>query len=139
MRIEIEYPYNNDWKVGYLTTKKTGRDKGRKNVSLVGYSGERSSVSYARYLMSRHLGRYLGKNEHVDHINGDKGDDRIENYQILTPSENTRKSTPPREQVILSCYNCKKVFKRQANKWKHKAHKTKPFCDRECLYEWQRK
>ena len=41
--------------------------------------------------MSVHLKRWLTKDEHVDHINDDKSDDRIENYQILTLTENNQK------------------------------------------------
>lgn len=48
-------------------------------------------TSYARYLMSIHLGRLLERDEDVDHINNDKTDDRIENLQILSHLKNCTK------------------------------------------------
>ena len=49
-------------------------------------------MSYARWLMTQYLQRRLAPDEHVDHINDNSLDDRIENYQLLTPAENNSKS-----------------------------------------------
>lgn len=54
-------------------------------------NGSQTSISYARWLMQEHLGRELTSDEHVDHINEDPTDDRIENLQILTCKENNQK------------------------------------------------
>lgn len=67
---------------------------------------KKTSTSYARYLMSTHIGRMLTKEEKVDHINNDKLDDRIENFQILTHSENLRKSTNGQKFVQYPCARC---------------------------------
>lgn len=48
---------------------------------------------YAKFLMEAFLGRILSKEETIDHINENPLDDRIENLQILTRSENARKSS----------------------------------------------
>ena len=37
----------------------------------------------ARYVMSQHLGRPLEDNELVKHINGDLGDDRLSNLELV--------------------------------------------------------
>lgn len=42
-----------------------------------------------------------GHGFHVDHINGDRTDDRIENLQILPRVENSRKSNKPGKRVEL--------------------------------------
>lgn len=63
----------------------------RRSVMFRLADGRRTSMSYARWQMTQHLGRKLSPNEHVDHVNEDALDDRIENYQILTPSENAAK------------------------------------------------
>ena len=52
-------------------------------------------MQYARALMANKIGRLLTRSEHVHHINGDKMDDRIENLQILSPSEHGRLHCPP--------------------------------------------
>lgn len=50
------------------------------------------TVSYPKFLIEQHLGRYLTKDETVDHINADFTDDKIENLQILSRAENAAKS-----------------------------------------------
>jgi len=68
------------------------RKDGRKHV--IHYDGKtRKTQSYPRFLMERHLGRPLLPEEHVDHINGDYTDDRLENLQLLSQAENNRKSS----------------------------------------------
>lgn len=52
----------------------------------------RRTQSYPRYLMEQHLGRELSPVEHVDHINNNPSDNRIENLQLLSQLENNRKS-----------------------------------------------
>lgn len=42
-----------------------------------------------RYLMEQHLGRKLGADEDVHHINGNKRDNRIENLQVMSHSEHS--------------------------------------------------
>lgn len=50
-------------------------------------------ITYAKFLMENHLKRFLDPDtETVDHINNDCSDDRIENLQLLTRSENAKKS-----------------------------------------------
>jgi hypothetical protein len=40
-----------------------------------------------RLIIEKYIGRYLTKDEHVHHINGDIQDNRIENLQLMTASE----------------------------------------------------
>ena len=87
-KIQLEYPYNRDWKYGYVVIN----PEGRKTLILWNSSKHRSSTQYARYLLAVHLGRYLTKDETVDHIDNDKQNDEISNLQILSHADNNRKS-----------------------------------------------
>jgi len=46
-----------------------------------------------RYIMEQFIGRQLKSNEHVHHINHNKSDNRIENLQIMNPSEHVKLHT----------------------------------------------
>lgn len=69
-----------DWKRAYLRTSSDGR----KRVDLVNSASNRTTTSYARYLISVVNGRYLTEDEEVDHIDNDCTNDEISNLQILT-------------------------------------------------------
>ena len=87
MKINLKSPFKEKWKQGYLVTNTLDR----KFVILYNSATDRSTIPYARYLMCVKLGRELKPEEHVDHINNDKTDDRISNLQILTQTENNQK------------------------------------------------
>lgn len=68
------------------------RADGRKHIIYYDFNNIRRTQSYPRYLMEQKLNRKLNSSEHIDHINGDHTDDRIENLQILSQKENNQKS-----------------------------------------------
>lgn len=88
MKIQLEYPYTQDWKAGYIVINR----ERRRTLILVSPDNRKSSTQYARYLLAVHLGRYLTSEETVDHIDGNKENDDISNLQILSRQENLRKS-----------------------------------------------
>lgn len=61
-----------------------------KNVCLVNDT-TRTTVSYARYLMSVKLGYLVPDHLQVDHIDNNKENDDINNLQLLTPEQNKLK------------------------------------------------
>lgn len=93
-------------------------------------------MSYARYLMCIHLGRFLLKSEEVDHKNNNRLDDRIENLQVLTPKENKEKHT--REVILgelfveLMCPTCGKKFERPKRNSYIVKGGDKTHCSRTC-------
>jgi len=68
------------WKGGYWIN-----NGGYKVLESVYTNGRR--IQEHRYVMEKHLGRKLKKEEHIHHINGNKLDNRIENLQIVSNSE----------------------------------------------------
>lgn len=108
MKITLEYPYCRDWKFGYLVVN----TENRRNIILFNSSSDRSTTSYARYLMAVHLGRYLDEAEEVDHVNNDKTDDILSNLQILTRAENIAKKNKAdgRAMVEIKCPVCGVLF-----------------------------
>lgn len=105
-KIELEEPYKSKWKYGYLVTNK----ENRKTVILFNNKNDRTSTQYARYLMSVSVGRFLDKDlETVDHIDGDKTNDAIENLTILSRKENIVKSAK-KDDFICICPICFKEF-----------------------------
>ena len=93
---------------------------------------KRTTISYARYLMSAHLGRLLTKTETVDHINNNKIDDRIENLQILSRGDNSRKSIKRANYITLICPICKKEFSRNYKRTHFVKGNKNTFCSRPC-------
>ena len=63
----------------------------RSRVTLRHPEKPTTTMAYARYLMCVKEGRWLGKDEHVDHIDNDPCNDSVDNLQILSPDANTAK------------------------------------------------
>ena len=124
--IKLEYPYSARWEKGYLNVN----SEGRKTLTLYNSHSDRSSTQYARYLMAVYIGRFLTKDEHVDHIDGDKTNDNLENLQILSPTENNRKThcKPP---IVCCCPVCKRIFTSTKRQLWGKSPTTK-CCSRSC-------
>jgi hypothetical protein len=132
-KIELQYPYSEDFKAGYLNINK----EPRKTLLLVRNDGSKTSTSYARYLMSVHLQRYLKEEEHVDHIDNDKLNDNIANLQILSAKDNNIKKNKfyDIKEVFhkLECPVCKNIFYRSSkNAYKAIVLGKKQCCSRSC-------
>ena len=111
MKIDLEYPFSSLWKSGYIVVN----SEGRRNVILFNSQTNRSTVSYARYLMSVKLGRFLTDQEEVDHIDDNKTNDDPNNLQILTPEQNREKQrlhyiNNVQQKFDLACPYCGKDF-----------------------------
>lgn len=100
-------------------------------------NGRKTSMPFARWMMTQHLGRKLSKSEHVDHIDEDPLNDDIGNLQLLTPRENARKHArlkKPTEWAYFQCPICGKPSKKKARFVRHNRNmkKSGPFCGRGC-------
>lgn len=77
------------------------------------YKSDRSSMtmSYAKYLYtSTYCEDIDGSVYHIDHINGDKMDDRIENLQKITGEYNRVKDHTCRDMILRVCPVCGNEF-----------------------------
>lgn len=137
MKIQLDYPYCNDWRWGYLRQNR----EGRRVIDLYNSDKDRSTVSYARYLMSCHVGRYLTTEEEVDHVDQNPTNDEISNLQILSTEDHLKKTLEHRPKgvvITLVCSNCGTSFERRSNKV-HKENQNH-FCSRSCngKYYWSK-
>ena len=78
--------------------RKMGRDARRWYI----YDRNGKQVTWAKIVMTNMLGREPTRRENVHHINGDPGDDRPENLQLLTIAEHARIHGPPRKAKHLA-------------------------------------
>lgn len=110
----------------------------RKIVVIHYIDGTTKTTSYARHIYEQHHNIELDSNVDVDHINGDASDDRIENLQLLSRSDNVLKqykdSGNYRLLYIFECPVCETKTQKEFNQVKHNWNlgKSGPFCSRKC-------
>ena len=126
MVIELsEYYKNKGFKKVYVIVTK----EPRRIAILVNQDGKKSSISYAKYLYTSHYNYDIADGDQVDHINGDKMDDRIENLQVISKTYNIQKDHKRKEVVLRICPVCGKQF--MFEKRNLSTHPN-PCCSRKC-------
>lgn len=126
MRQEIsEFYREKGYCVVYIATNK----EPRRVATLRKPSGEMHSMSYAKYLYTSHYKCDVFKGDQVDHINGNKMDDRIENLQVISSRYNSSKNHSVRVMVELECPVCKEKFLFPE---RNLPFKNDPCCSRKC-------
>ena len=126
MIIEVsEYYKNKGYIRAYLATNK----EPRRVCMLRKADGTMKSMSYAKYLYTSYYNCDVAEGDHVDHINGDKMDDRIENLQVISGTYNRQKDHKHKEMVIRVCPVCGTEF--LFNKT-DLPFKPNPCCSRRC-------
>ncbi len=108
------------------------RKDNRRMVVLVG-EGIRTTMSYARWLFKKEHGD-IPDHLCVDHIDENKTNDTLSNYQLLTREENAKKSAKKTEIYKGTCPVCEKEFEKPAHyvRSNRKQNKEGPFCSRRC-------
>lgn len=113
-----------------FTTLYVGINKEPRRVATLRKGdGTMISMSYARYLYTSYYKCDIDKCEHVDHINNDKMDDRIENLQLISGTYNRQKDHKRKEMVILKCPVCNKEFLFEK---RNLSSHPNPCCSRKC-------
>lgn len=62
-------------------------------------------ISYPKYLMECHLGRYLLENETIDHIDGNYLNNDISNLQVIDRTEHCKLDAIRNEDVLVFVHN----------------------------------
>lgn len=101
----------------------------RRVATLRKSNGEMISMSYAKYLYTSYYKVDLDASLQIDHINGNKLDDRIENLQAISRLYNTLKDHRRKEMIVCTCPVCKQEF--LFPKGNLSTHPT-PCCSRRC-------
>lgn len=126
MKEEIsEYYKNKGFNVVYININK----EPRRVATLRKPDGTMTSMSYAKYLYTSYYKCDVDESYHIDHINGDKMDDRIENLQKITGKYNRQKDHAKKEMVIAICPVCGTEFLFEKRNLRFKPN---PCCSRRC-------
>ena len=100
MKQEIsEYYKSKGYDKLYVNTNK----EPRRVATIRKPNKETHSMSYAKYLYTSYYKCDIPDGDQVDHINGDKMDDRVENLQVISKKYNNQKDKPIKEMVELIC------------------------------------
>ena len=94
------------------------RKDGRSHVVLINKNNkdrQRVTVSYPKYLVEKHLNRYLNNNETVDHIDGNFFNNDISNLRVVDRSLHTKSHNIYKKEFIKHCVICGKEFKTKNN------------------------
>lgn len=122
-----------------VSTNLSKRD-GRVRCTLYFKDKTHKSMSYPKYLMEFHLGRYLTEDETVDHIDQNTQNNDISNLRVISRREHCSNDAKRCIPVVLTCALCGKQFEHKGS-LNHRNHKNKKckgfyFCSRYCAGVW---
>jgi hypothetical protein len=120
-----EYYKNKGYDRVYINTNK----EPRRVATLRTPEGKMTSMSYAKYLYTSHYKCDISEGDQVDHINGDRMDDRIDNLQVISGIYNRQKDHRRKEMVMCKCPVCGKEFLFEK---RNLPFKPNPCCSRKC-------
>ena len=116
-------------KRGYIRAYLATDKQPRRVCTLRRSDGTMTSMSYAKYLYTSHYQCDINSKDTVDHINGDKTDDRIENLQVISKRYNVQKDHKRKEMIVRKCPVCGVEFLFNKSDIKFKPN---PCCSRRC-------
>jgi len=138
MKITSIYPFTD-----YTVYKVFHKKQGRYYAQLINKLDKtRTTITYAKYLLSIKLGRILSREEEVDHKDNNKLNDDIDNLHILSTEDNKQKwiDDPNRKRhriMKLTCRYCEVEFEREERQVLFKKS-SNYFCSKEHSREWSK-
>lgn len=113
---KLKHPYKGCTSTGPYYHK--GSD--RMFLLIKNEDGRKVFTQYSRYLLEVFLGRYLTEDETVDHVDGNRLDDSVDNLRVLLRKDNVkeyrRSSFSKKAQIIKgTCPVCLQEFNRKRN------------------------
>ena len=126
---------------GYKIGKSYLGSDGRYRIYLTSPDGDRRVMSYPKYLMEVHIGRYLTDEETVDHIDYNPKNNDISNLRIVKRSTHASEDA---KRLVLQEFTCpycgnkftltpKQLHNRLMNqKRKGREDMTGPYCSKSC-------
>jgi transcription elongation factor Elf1 len=117
------------------------RKDGRMHMVIRFPERKLSTVSYPKYLMEQHLGRYLTNDETVDHIDRDFTNNNLNNLQILNRKEHTKLDIKYLKSQKFNCLECgnemildgKKLSNFLRNSRRKNVQRSGSFCCKKCV------
>ena len=134
MRIDSEHPF-----LDYVVYLNHHEKMDRWQVCMVNSKdGTRRTILYSKYRMSVMLGRILGKEEEVDHKDGDKTNDKDDNLRLLSEDEHKAKTIASRGRNVISliCPTCGDFFLRERRQTHLVKGGDRTFCTSQCAYDF---
>lgn len=109
----------------------------RLRIVAVFKNGTKTTISYPKYLMEQHLGRYLTNQETVDHIDCNPLNNEISNLRILSRVEHASIDAKRLKTQNFKCPICNNDFSLSGRKLhdsllNRRNGKAGPFCSRIC-------
>ena len=127
MAIELEFPFSEKYKRGYITTAKSGN----KLVILYNSGSDKSSVSLARYVLGVKLKRWLTPDEQIEYIDGVDTNFDPDNLRIKVISPEDKKRVT--KYITLKCPGCGNTFEKNIDIYRNNERKGKQnFCTYTC-------
>lgn len=112
---------------------------GRLRIMGIDSNNVKHTISYPKYLMELHLGRYLEKNEQVDHIDGNPLNNDISNLRVVLLGEHQSLHAIRNKDVIVNCTFCNKPFSIKGSKINYRnRYNSGYFCSKQCSGKYGR-
>lgn len=113
------------------------RKDGRQHIICVNLiSKSRKTISYPKYIMEIHLGRYLNEDETVDHIDRNYSNNELTNLRVIARTQHSSEDSIRNENVTVHCAFCGKEFEIIGSKISQRNRLDKGntgyFCSKRC-------